>query len=133
MYIMSAKSVNEMLKKDSHLDKKMLANMHIERVEFYRENKNTQLSDDHLSQAIEFINDELNILLTKEQFIEIMDCFPYDKILYIESEDTSDVLTPVYSFIAGCAAPTYGDKVDMEKFSEYVLEQAKKLGYHTTI
>ena len=94
------------------------------------------MNEDLMYQCIDIIVDYVGLLLTEDQFTELMKENPYLEEQLIEFQSPSDtmeredLMNAVAVKVTGRAWPTYGDgeKVRDEFFREY-SEKAKKMGY----
>lgn len=113
-----------------------LANMHDNARNFYLENIDIKPEPEDIVDALECIEEHLDITLNKEQLEEILSLFPNTRIEFAYYEgpqnDTSvrqSLIDAVCVFCTGFEFPRYKDNIDIEKFISYLHSKAKELGY----
>lgn len=102
--------------------------------EFLRQNVSARPYRKYILEALELISEELEFILTIEEFEEILSLFP-DVRIYLavhgcyDTQEKGLILDAVFSFVTGCKIPQYKDEVDLERYITYFHIKAKELEY----
>jgi len=97
---------------------------------------------DNIKEAVIFIKNNFDILLSNEEFIEITNLYPYKKAYLVESDfnnssETKEAVSDmICNFFADTKMITYGDTNNNEtlqaEFLDMIKELAEEFGYKTS-
>lgn len=140
MFINTAKNLNIIL--DNYekgiADKRQVEfsfKLHRDGAKFYLENKDAEPKREHYEAAANHIRETIGVILTPEQTRDILILFPSARIKLAVYDGTGDtevrdlISDAAFGYFAGTEAPSYGDKVDVDRFFGHLKYQAKEMGY----
>lgn len=135
MYILNVKDKIKLLKDKN--DDEYLIKTHRMSADFYMKNKDIKPSEEVLRDAINSIEEHLNIILTIKQLKELLVLYPFVKIdlAYheeVDSEIREKLDEMICNYLIGTNLPTYGDELTPEEhkmFFKHLHEEALRIGY----
>lgn len=92
---------------------------------FYIEHKDVQMTEEQYYDACEIMSDMLELQLSVAHTKTILQLYPHSRIRFAVQKENDSLSFALSHFFLGCAWPTYGEKVDINKFTELLQEQAK--------
>jgi hypothetical protein len=140
MFIMTAQNADKILHNlesgvaDPH-QVKFQFQMHRDAIKFYSENSDKTPTDENYLEAANNISENLGVLVSLEQIKSILSLFPSARIklaVYDGCADTEvrDLIHEVAcAYFAGAETPTFGDKINTERFYNHLQSQAKEMGF----
>jgi hypothetical protein len=137
MFINTAKNFNKILDRSESSEPenaKTIFYMHQDSARFYLDNRKSFPTPENYQDAAKSILEITEIDLTIEQIEAILSLFPFARIKLShdggnDTEVREDVYNAICKFFAGCEAPTYGDKLNINRFIQHLQSQAKSMGY----
>jgi len=143
MYIMSAKMMGKILSNldEGIADKRQVDfqfKMHRDAMKFHTDNINIQPTDENYKEATEHIQDSLGVIVDIDTTKMVLSLFPTARIKLAKYEGCGD--TEVRELISGAfcvyftgsEVPTYGDKIDTDRFYDHLQKQAEIMGFKST-
>ena len=108
--------------------------LHRDGAKFYLDNRDAVPTPEHYKEAGEHISETTGVIVSADDTAAILSLFPSARIkLAVYNGCGDEVRDLIYdaacAFFGGFESPTYGDKVDIDRFILHLQSQAKKMGY----
>lgn len=107
-----------------------ILDMYTDSTNYYFSNRNVMPTETEYIKATESINEMTGLVFNVEQIKDLLSLYPHSRIsLAINGTSgcPDDLSFAISHFLLGCAWPTYGDNIDINKFVLLLQSQAKKV------
>jgi hypothetical protein len=140
MFIMTAKTADNILNnlESGTADPRQVQfqlQMHRNAMKFYSENSDKIPTDENYLEAARNIAENLGVAVSLEQIKTILSLFPSARIKLAVYEGCFDtevrdlIHEAACAYFAGAETPTFGDKINTERFYTHLQVQAKEMGF----